>query len=104
MWIVCITSVRHVLTVNGYGGRQTKENEKSWCFKGWETLDNKYIYKNRIFIFFCSRNYESIFKTHIFMDYTLYIINHNMKIFPKNNRTKIKYDSKKTNNKKNIHL
>ena len=28
MWIVCITSVRHVLTVNGYGGRQTKENEK----------------------------------------------------------------------------
>ena len=43
MWIVCITSVRHVLTVNGYGGRQTKENEKSWCFKGWETLvrDNK---------------------------------------------------------------
>ena len=42
MWIVCITSVRHVLTVNGYGGRQTKENEKSWCFKGWETLDNDY--------------------------------------------------------------
>ena len=40
MWIVCITSVRHVLTVNGYGGRQTKENEKSWCFKGWETLAN----------------------------------------------------------------
>ena len=44
MWIVCITSVRHVLTVNGYGGRQTKENEKSWCFKGWETL----VYKNSI--------------------------------------------------------
>ena len=43
MWIVCITSVRHVLTVNGYGGRQTKENEKSWCFKGWETL--VYYYK-----------------------------------------------------------
>ena len=43
MWIVCITSVRHVLTVNGYGGRQTKENEKSWCFKGWETLENKKI-------------------------------------------------------------
>lgn len=42
MWIVCITSVRHVLTVNGYGGRQTKENEKSWCFKGWETLDNEF--------------------------------------------------------------
>lgn len=43
MWIVCITSVRHVLTVNGYGGRQTKENEKSWCFKGWETLVTHYI-------------------------------------------------------------
>lgn len=42
MWIVCITSVRHVLTVNGYGGRQTKENEKSWCFKGWETLVNSF--------------------------------------------------------------
>lgn len=42
MWIVCITSVRHVLTVNGYGGRQTKENEKSWCFKGWETLVKLY--------------------------------------------------------------
>ena len=38
MWIVCITSVRHVLTVNGYGGRQTKVNEKRQCFKGWETL------------------------------------------------------------------
>lgn len=44
MWIVCITSVRHVLTVNGYGGRQTKENEKSQCFKGWETLDDKFNY------------------------------------------------------------
>lgn len=43
MWIVCITSVRHVLTVNGYGGRQTKENEKSWCFKGWETLVINYL-------------------------------------------------------------
>lgn len=46
MWIVCITSVRHVLTVNGYGGRQTKENEKSWCFKGWETLVNKIEFSN----------------------------------------------------------
>ena len=45
MWIVCITSVRHVLTVNGYGGRQTKENEKSWCFKGWETLVHIYTSK-----------------------------------------------------------
>ena len=46
MWIVCITSVRHVLTVNGYGGRQTKENEKSWCFKGWETLVDKKVYQS----------------------------------------------------------
>ena len=45
MWIVCITSVRHVLTVNGYGGRQTKENEKSWCFKGWETLVHNFTEK-----------------------------------------------------------
>ena len=50
MWIVCITSVRHVLTVNGYGGRQTKENEKSWCFKGWETLVNKLANKTARFI------------------------------------------------------
>ena len=47
MWIVCITSVRHVLTVNGYGGRQTKENEKSWCFKGWETLVIKITHNSR---------------------------------------------------------
>ena len=38
MWTVCITSVRHVLKVNGYGGRQAKGNEKRQCFKGWETL------------------------------------------------------------------
>lgn len=50
MWIVCITSVRHVLTVNGYGGRQTKENEKSWCFKGWETLV-KYLLFTDSFMF-----------------------------------------------------
>lgn len=52
MWIVCITSVRHVLTVNGYGGRQTKENEKSWCFKGWETLVTNYI----LYIYFPTIN------------------------------------------------
>ena len=49
MWIVCITSVRHVLTVNGYGGRQTKENEKSWCFKGWETLVTQSAYQLYVF-------------------------------------------------------
>lgn len=51
MWIVCITSVRHVLTVNGYGGRQTKENEKSWCFKGWETLEYNFVLYNLLNIF-----------------------------------------------------
>ena len=56
MWIVCITSVRHVLTVNGYGGRQTKENEKSWCFKGWETLDTNLIPNSRInFVYIVTR-------------------------------------------------
>ena len=33
--------VRHVLKVNGYGERQAKVNEKSLCFKGWETLVTK---------------------------------------------------------------
>lgn len=59
MWIVCITSVRHVLTVNGYGGRQTKENEKSWCFKGWETLV-RFIIDCRTFI---SRKQKDILKS-----------------------------------------
>ena len=39
MWTVCITSIRHVLKLNGYGGRQAKANEKRQRFKGWETLD-----------------------------------------------------------------
>ena len=38
MWTVCITSIRHVLKLNGYGGRQAKANEKRLRFKGWETL------------------------------------------------------------------
>ena len=57
MWIVCITSVRHVLTVNGYGGRQTKENEKSWCFKGWETLGVYYsmkLFSNKVLLELCN--------------------------------------------------
>ena len=41
MWTVCITSIRHVLKLNGYGGRQAKANEKRLRFKGWETLVNK---------------------------------------------------------------
>ena len=47
MWTVCITSVRHVLKVNGYGGPQAKANEKSLYFKGWETL---------VFLFYLCRN------------------------------------------------
>ena len=42
MWTHCITSISHVLKLNGYGGRQAKVNEKSLCFKGWETL----VYNN----------------------------------------------------------
>jgi len=38
MWTHCITSISHVLKLNGYGGRQAKVNEKSLYFKGWETL------------------------------------------------------------------
>ena len=43
MWTVCITSIRHVLKLNGYGGRQAKANEKRLRFKGWETLVNNEI-------------------------------------------------------------
>ena len=64
MWIVCITSVRHVLTVNGYGGRQTKENEKSWCFKGWETLENYNYHKKAGFGFEASFLYFYYFLLH----------------------------------------
>ena len=43
MWTVCVTSISHVLKLNGYGGLQAKVNEKNQCFKGWETLDiNRY--------------------------------------------------------------
>ena len=38
MWAVCITSISHVLKLNGHGGLQAKVNEKRLCFKGWETL------------------------------------------------------------------
>ena len=38
MWTVCITSISHVLKLNGYGGPQAKVNGKSQRFKGWETL------------------------------------------------------------------
>ena len=40
MWTVCITSISHVLKLNGYGGPQAKVNEKNQGFKGWETLVN----------------------------------------------------------------
>ena len=38
MWAVCITSINHVLKLNGYGRRQAKVNGKRLRFKGWETL------------------------------------------------------------------
>ena len=43
MWTVCITSISHVLKLNGYGRPQAKVNEKSQGFKGWETLGLKLI-------------------------------------------------------------
>ena len=41
MWTLCITSIRHVLKLKGYGEPQAKANEKRQRFKGWETLVNK---------------------------------------------------------------
>ena len=34
MWAVCITSISHVLKLNGYGRRQTKVNGKRLRFRG----------------------------------------------------------------------
>ena len=42
MWAVCITSINHVLKLNGYGRRQAKVNGKRLRFKGWETLVHYY--------------------------------------------------------------
>jgi len=47
MWTVCITSISHVLKLNGYEGPQAKVNEKRLCFKGWETLVIKYNQKDK---------------------------------------------------------
>ena len=44
MWTVYITSISHVLKLNGYGGLQAKVNEKNQCFKGWETLVFNYMF------------------------------------------------------------
>ena len=43
MWTVCITSIRHVLKLKGYGEPQAKANEKRQRFKGWETLVSKLL-------------------------------------------------------------
>ena len=42
MWAVCITSINHVLKLNGYGRRQAKVNGRRLRFKGWETLVNDF--------------------------------------------------------------
>ena len=47
MWAVCITSISHVLKLNGYGRRQAKVNGKRLRFKGWETLVN--LFKRILF-------------------------------------------------------
>ena len=49
MWTVCITSIRHVLKLKGYGEPQAKANEKRQRFKGWETLVSNLI-KGNIFL------------------------------------------------------
>lgn len=41
MWTDGITSISHVLKLNGYGRRQAKMNGKRLRFKGWATLVNK---------------------------------------------------------------
>lgn len=38
MWTDCLTSIIHVLKLNGYGGRHAKVHERKQCFKGWESL------------------------------------------------------------------
>ena len=43
MWTVCITSISHVLKLNGHGRPQAKVNGKSLCFKGWETLVIEFV-------------------------------------------------------------
>ena len=56
MWTDCITSIRHVLKLNGYGGPQAKANEKRQRFKGWETLVNYHkkgeTYARRVYLHF----------------------------------------------------
>ena len=47
MWTVCITSISHVLKLNGYGGPQAKVNEKNQGFKGWETLVTNHKHINK---------------------------------------------------------
>ena len=51
MWTVCITSISHVLKLNGYGGPQAKVNEKNQGFKGWETLDVLLLFDTMICFF-----------------------------------------------------
>ena len=60
MWAVCITSVSHVLKVNGYGGRQAKVGEKRQCFKGWESLVKKLLESNIFYIFATSNQLNNI--------------------------------------------
>ena len=38
MWTDYLTSIIHVLKLNGYGGQQAKVYERKRCFKGWESL------------------------------------------------------------------
>ena len=48
MWTVCITSIRHVLKLNGYGGPQAKVNGKSQRFKGVGNFSSLFVLSYRI--------------------------------------------------------
>ena len=63
MWTVCITSISHVLKLNGYGGPQAKVNEKNQGFKGWETLVSIYISRYRSLMPFTLMDNSSAFAT-----------------------------------------
>ena len=43
MWTVCMTSISHVLKLNGCGDDRQRQMRKNQGFKGWETLGLKLI-------------------------------------------------------------
>ena len=60
MWTDCLTSIIHVLKLNGYKGRQAKVGEKRQCFKGWESLVKNLLESNIFYIFATSNQLNNI--------------------------------------------